>query len=347
MTTYLIIAAIVLIGVLIFQISKANEYVAQLRGEDEAHYESDVINGRMWLVFGFVFLIGVFWSAWEFKDRFLPEAASVHGKWIDSMFNTTLFFTGIIFVLTHIALFYFAWKYRQKKGKVGYYYPENNKLEMWWTIIPAIVLTILVVIGLYNWFRIMGPAPANAREVEITGKQFNWLIRYPGKDGKLGKKEFNLIDDVNSVGINFNDNAALDDIMTNELHFEVNQPYLLRINARDVIHSVGLNHFRIKMDAMPGIPTHFWFIPDITTDEMRKKTNNPDFNYEMNCDMICGKGHSAMKAMVYVDTPEQYQAWLAKQPSFFDSAIKGADEEKKFKPAMASAVTSPVSQSKL
>lgn len=346
MTVLLILFTIFLIGVLIFQISKANEYIATLRGEDKTHLESDSMNGKIWLVFGILFLVGVIWSTFHFMGRFLPESASEHGRWIDSMFNTTLFFTGIIFILTHIALFYFAWRYRQRKGKVAYYYPENNRLEMLWTIIPAVVLTALVVVGLYNWFRIMGPAPANAKVVEITGKQFNWLFRYPGNDGKLGKREFHLIDDVNSVGIDFSDKNALDDVMPNELHFEVNQPYLLKIHARDVIHSVGLNHFRIKMDAMPGIPTHFWFTPTITTDEMRIKTNNPNFNYEMNCDMICGKGHAAMKAMVYVDTHEQYQAWLAKQPSFYETSIKGTDEEKKFvKPSVAGVAGSSVHSS--
>ncbi len=341
MTIYLIIAAVILFGILLFQIAKLNEYVAQIRGEEKANYDTDALNGKLWVVFGVLFLVIATWSAIHFSDRYLPESASEHGHWIDSMFNTTLLLTGIVFFLTHIALFYFAWKYSSKKGKVAYYYPENNKLEMLWTIIPAATLTVLIVIGLYNWFRIMGPAPDTAREVEITGRQYNWFIRYPGKDGELGKKQFNLIDDVNSLGLDFNDQKALDDVMTNELHFEVNKPYILRIGSRDVIHSVGLNHFRIKMDAMPGIPTHFWFTPTITTDEMRKKTNNPNFNYEMNCDMLCGKGHSAMKAMVYVDTHEQYQAWLAKQPSFYETAIKGTDEEKKFnKPSLANVVTS-------
>ncbi|GDX51929.1 cytochrome c oxidase subunit II [Bacteroidota bacterium] len=338
MTTYLVIAALLLIGMLVVQISKANEYINTLRGED-AELDTDKINGVLWLIFTILFLVGIVWSTWYFSPLFLPESASEHGHWIDTMFNITLILTGIVFVLTQAALGWFAWKYHGKKGKLGFYYPENNKLEMIWTVVPAIALTILVVVGLYYWFRITGPASADARVVEITGKQFNWLVRYPGPDGKLGTNNWKLIDETNAVGIDFNNKDGLDDVMPTELHFEVNKPYLLKIGARDVIHDVGLPHFRIHMDAMPGLPTHFKFTPTITTDEMKKKTNNPNFDYELCCDYLCGKGHSAMKMMVYVDTKEQYQAWLQKQKSFYETAIKGTDEEKKFKVAATGTVS--------
>jgi cytochrome c oxidase subunit 2 len=327
MTTYLVTAALILIGILVVQISKSNEYINTLRGDD-AELDTDKINGNLWLIFTVLFLVGIFWSAWHYAPLFLPESASEHGHWIDTMFNITLILTGIVFVLTQAALGYYSWKYHAKKNNLGFYYPENNKLEMIWTVIPAIVLTVLVVIGLYYWFRITGPAPANAKVVEITGKQFNWLVRYPGPDGKLGTNDWRLIDETNSVGIDFTNKDGLDDIMPGELHFEVNQPYMLKIGSRDVIHDVGLNHFRIKMDAMPGLPTHFKFTPTITTDEMKKKTNNPNFDYELCCDYLCGKGHSAMKMMVYVDTHAQYEEWLKKQKSFFNTAIKGTDAEK-------------------
>ncbi len=344
MTTYLVLAALLLIGILVVQISKSNEYINTLRGED-AELDTDKINGNLWLIFTILFLVGIFWSAWHYSPLFLPESASEHGHWIDLMFNITLVLTGIVFVATQIALGWFSWKYHAKKGKLGFYYPENNKLEMLWTVVPAIVLTLLVVVGLYYWFRITGPASPDARVVEITGKQFNWLVRYPGIDGKLGNSNWKLIDETNSVGMDFNDQKALDDIMPNELHFEVNKEYILKIGSRDVVHDVGLNHFRIKMDAMPGLPTHFKFTPTITTDEMKKKTNNPEFNYEMSCDYLCGKGHSAMKMMVYVDTKDQYEAWLKTQKSFYEIAIKGTPEEAANKLAATSLSAPPKKES--
>src|SRR5690606_25975842 len=118
-----------------------------------------------------------------------------------------------------------------------------------WTTIPAITLATLVAIGLKNWFTMTSEAPEDAQVVEIVGKQFNWIIRYPGKDGQLGKRDFRKINDANNVlGLDWNDKANHDDIIVEngELHLVVNKPVKLIINSRDVVHDVGLPHFRMK-----------------------------------------------------------------------------------------------------
>lgn len=329
-TSVLVVLAIALFALVIFQLAKTTEFVAMLRGDEKTRLESDRINARLMIVFMVAGMIALFWSVGYFKKYMILNAASVHGEWIDSMFNVTLFFTGIVFVLTQIALFYFAWRYKHKQGRKALYYPENNKLEMWWTVIPAIVLTTLVVIGLYRWFQITGPEPKDSYVVEITGKQFNWMLRYPGKDGKLGNNQFEYITEGNGVGIDFNDPNSKDDFMPNEMHLVVNKPVLLKIKSRDVIHDVGIPWFRVKMDAVPGITTRFWFTPTVTTKDMAKKTGNPDFIYEIACDQLCGKGHFGMKGTVVVETQEEFDKWAASQPSFYETVIKGTDEEKKF-----------------
>jgi cytochrome c oxidase subunit 2 len=179
----------------------------------------------------------------------------------------------------------------------------------------------LVVIGLKNWITITSPAPKDAQIVEVVGKQFNWLIRYPGKDGVLGKRDFRKINDENNVlGLDWNDKDNKDDIISQngELHIVVNKPVKLIIGSRDVIHDVGLPHFRMKMDAVPGIATTIWFTPRYTTAEMKVKTNNPDFVYEISCDQMCGKGHYSMRGTVIVETQAEHDAWLAKQQSYWD-----------------------------
>jgi cytochrome c oxidase subunit 2 len=329
-TSVLVILAIVMFALVIFQLAKTTEFVAILRGEDKTRLESDRINSRLMVVFLVAGMAALFWSVAYFKKHMILESASVHGEWIDSMFNVTLLFTGVAFVLTQIALFYFAWRYKHTKDRKALYYPENNKLEMWWTIIPAMVLTTLVVIGLYRWFQITGPEPKDSNVVEITGKQFSWMLRYPGKDGKLGENSFEYITEGNGVGIDFNDPRSRDDFMPSEMHLVVNRPVLLRIKARDVIHDVGIPHFRVKMDAVPGITTRFWFIPTITTEEMRKKTGNPDFTYEIACDQLCGTGHFGMKGTIVVESQEEYDKWTSTQKSFYESGIQGTAEEKKF-----------------
>jgi cytochrome c oxidase subunit 2 len=229
------------------------------------------------------------------------------------MLMWTIIITGIVFLLTQVTLFWFAFKYQEKENRQAYFYPHNNRLEVIWTVIPAITLTILVGLGLYYWFQITGEAPKNSMVVEVTGKQFNWEFRYPGKDGTFGKKYYKDINEAegNPLGQIWTDPANHDDLYTTgEMHIVVGKPVKLIIGAKDVIHDVGLVHFRMKMDAVPGIPTSMWFTPKYTTRQMREKYG-PEFNYEISCDQICGKGHFSMRGTIVVESQAEYNAWLA------------------------------------
>ncbi len=321
---------VVIVLIIVVQIAKITEFSAMLKGEGNAERESNQINGFLLLITMVVGLPLLIWSAWVFRDIFLPEAASEHGPKIDSMFNWTTFWTGIVFVITQILLFWYSFRYKNKrKDQRAYWFPHSTKLEVIWTVVPSIVLTILVVMGINRWYEITGPAPEDAIIIEVTGKQFDWMIRYPGKDGKLGSKDFRKITPSNQLGQIWSDKANHDDIIVNELHLPLNKPVLIKIHARDVLHSFFLPHFRVKMDAVPGMPTQFWFTPTKTTATMREITGNEEFNYELACAELCGKGHFSMRKLVFVDTEEEYNEWLAKQPSFYESSIKGTDEEKK------------------
>jgi cytochrome c oxidase subunit 2 len=221
-----------------------------------------------------------------------------------------------VFFITQILLFWFAYKYQYSEKRKAYYFPHNNNLELIWTVVPAIFLTVLVGFGLFYWFRITGDAPKDSLVVEVTGKQFGWIFRYPGKDNVFGKKYFRNISDNknNQLGLLWDDPASHDDIVVgNTIYLIVGKPVKLVINSRDVIHDVGLAHFRMKMDAVPGTPTTMWFTPKFTTAEMKKRTGNPDFVYELSCDQMCGKGHFSMRGVVEVVTPEEFILWKAKQ----------------------------------
>jgi cytochrome c oxidase subunit 2 len=303
----------------VFQIAKAAEYVGVLRGEEKTRKQTNRINAFLLLAFLILGLIGVVYCNEILKGRILGEPASDHGERIDKMLWITTAVTGIVFFLTQIALFWFSFKYQEKEGRKAFYYPHNNKLEVIWTVIPAIALTVLVGFGLYYWFQITGEAPKDAQIVEVTGKQFGWEFRYPGKDGVLGRKYYKEINEAksNPLGQIWTDKANHDDIyVTQEVHVVVNKPVKFVIYAKDVIHDVGLVHFRMKMDAVPGIPTTMWFTPKFTTAEMKKKYG-PDFNYEISCDQMCGAGHFSMRGVVVVETEAEYKAWLAgKQPQY-------------------------------
>ncbi len=317
MTMFLTIAVIVLIFVVIFQIAKASEYVSILKGEEVARKQNNKINGFLMVAFLVLGMIGVWYcNKLYYGKTLLPQgSASVEGERVDSMLWITLIVTGVVFIITHIILFWFAYKYQESEKRKVYFFPHNNKLEVIWTIIPAIVLTVLVVIGLRNWFLFTGDAPKNAQVVEVTGKQFNWIFRYPGKDGVFGKKYFKNINDAdNLLGQVWDDQMGHDDVVQTQTMYVVKgRPVKLIIGSRDVIHDVGLSHFRMKMDAVPGIPTTLWFTPKYTTKEMKEKTNNPAFVYEISCDQMCGNSHYSMKGIIEVVDQEEYDVWMAKQ----------------------------------
>lgn len=319
MSGYLAVLVVVLIFIVIFQIAKASEYVSILKGEKKAREQSNRINGFLLIAFLVLGLIGVYYCNDLLKGKILGESASEQGEGVDTLIYVTLAITGIVFVVTQVALFWFAFKYQEKEGRKAFYFPHNNKLEVIWTVIPAIALTVLVAFGLKHWFQLTSEAPKDAAVVEVTGKQFNWIFRYPGKDGALGRRDIKNIDPSagNELGLDWNDPLNKDDFMPTELHLVVGKPVKFIIGSRDVIHDVGLPHFRMKMDAVPGIPTTLWFTPKYTTKQMKEKTGNPDFTYEISCDQMCGSGHYSMRGVIVVETQAEYDKWVAAQKSTY------------------------------
>jgi cytochrome c oxidase subunit 2 len=322
MTDIFLIAILIMIFVIIFQIAKASEYVSVLKGEEKSRKQHNKINAFLLISFLILGLIGVWWCNDMFygKTLFPQGAASEQGEKIDLMLYITIGVTGVVFFITQVLLFWFAFKYQEKDDNKAFYFPHNNKLELLWTTVPAIFLTVLVVFGLKYWFKMTGDAPANSVVVEVTGHQFGWEFRYPGADGILGKKDYKLTSGSNPLGVDFSDSASHDDIhVSGTMHIPVGLPIKLVINSQDVIHDVGLPHFRMKMDAVPGIPTTLWFTPLYTTDSMKIKTGNPNFVYELSCDQMCGKGHFSMRGVIIVDTKADYDKWLASQKSEYST----------------------------
>lgn len=358
MTSLIVLICILLITIVLVQIGKVYELTNVIKGEKQVLRDNSKWNGWFSLAFLVLFLTGVFWSAWDFKNVMLGygphESASEHGKLLDEIFLVTLVLTGIVFVLTHIALFWFAYKYRWQEGRKAKFIPHDNRLEIWWTAIPAVVMTVLVVRGLNAWNTVMADVKEGEdyMEIEATAQQFGWTIRYPGPDGKIGTRDYKKTTGANTLGIDFTDPKSWDDVVPGqELYLPLGKKVRVRIIAKDVLHNFYLPQHRVKMDAVPGLPTYFVFTPSKTTAEYRNELrkypeynepfdpadpNGPKrwekFDYELACAELCGKGHYSMRRVLKIVSPEEYEAWYKQQKSFYLTEMRGkADDPNKDK----------------
>ncbi len=347
---------LLLIVIIIIQLGKVRNLASVIRGEARVERQNNDRTAMSLMVFMVVFLVFCVASAMYYKDSMLGygplQPASAHGGDIDYLFNVTLFFTGIVFIITHIILFWYSWKYRERDNADVKFFVHSTKLEMIWTAIPAVVMTFLVVQGLMVWNDVMtdiGP-DEEYLEIEATGYQFAWDIRYPGPDGILGEKNYRKIDlAVNPLGMDWLDDNALDDIVIDgsaEIVLPVDTKVRVKISAKDVLHNFYLPHFRVKMDAIPGLPTYFIFTPITTTEEYRQQLKgHPDwevpydptdpeskmkweeFNYELACAELCGKGHYSMRRVLKIVTKEEYAEWAAAQKSTYFSSIRNQESD--------------------
>lgn len=337
---------ILLIGLIAIQIGRVSELATQIRGVRESQLETNRFHSIFGLVFMAVFLIATVVSAIYYAPTSLYHGpvlpASEHAGAIDYLFDVTLFFTGIVFIVCHIFLFYYGWRYRARENTKAIYWSHNDKLEMVWMGIPAVVMTFLVIQGIVTWNNTMTDIPANwvlgkdYIEMEGTGQQFAWILRHPGVDNQLGNRDFKMIDNAsNPLGQDWSDKRNHDDFMPDVMYLPVNVPVRVRITSKDVLHNFYLPQHRVKMDAVPGMPTYFKFTPIITTDEMRQKLSqdkawqepyagDPEkkrwemFDYELACAELCGKGHYSMRRVIKVVTMEEYLKWLGEQKPYYN-----------------------------
>ncbi|MBA3681345.1 MAG: cytochrome c oxidase subunit II [Bacteroidetes bacterium] len=340
---FLVLLAIVLLVIAGHQLLRVIELSRGLKKTKEWQITETDNNmmGKAMLTFMIFFFLFFFWQVNRWMDRSLPPSASEHGVKIDMLWDYNMYLITVVFIITNFFLFWFAYKYRGLKTTKASFITHNNKLEMAWTIIPAVVLAFIIIFGLKFWNEIMEDAKdPNRVVVELYAKQFDWSARYAGKDGKLGETDYRQIDGSNAMGMDTTDAAGFDDIanIKNEFHIPVNREIELVMRSRDVIHSAYLPHFRAQMNCVPGMITTFKFKPTKTTVEMKndpyvvkmmaginaqraKFGKDPvEFDYLLLCNKICGASHYNMQMNVIVDTEADYNAWMAKQ-KVFKSAV--------------------------
>jgi cytochrome c oxidase subunit 2 len=303
---------------------KAYELTRSIQGKEKGinwHRVQAVLLGTV-LVVG---LYGAYWSYTTQGAMVNFISGSVHGEKIDFLFKITVIVTTIVFVITHLLLFGFAVRYAGSEKRKAYFYPHNNTIERLWTIAPAIVLTVMVLLGFFTWRGITNISDSdqkNALQIEVTGEQFKWSLRYSGEDNQIGTRNYKLISPTNGLGIDFTDKKSWDDRLAGDIVLPLNRSVRFTIGSKDVLHSFYVPTFRVQMNAVPGMPTNFQFTPKYTTAEMREKLNDPKFDYILLCAKICGAGHYNMQVKVRVVSEKEYQEWLTKQPLYYNDDVK-------------------------
>jgi len=302
------------------------------------------LNG--WLLLGFMgFVYGLMiYSLIGYKDVLLPQlSASAEGHHIDVLFKLTMGLILIVQFIIQFVLFYFSFKYRGINNRKAYFFADSHKLETIWTVIPTIVLSGLIIYGLWTWNEIMDSSDSkDPLIVELYAKQFQWEARYAGQDNELGNANVRFIEGVNTMGVDFSDKNASDDIplvvsegnFVKELHIPKDRKVIFKLRSQDVLHSAYMPHFRAQMNCVPGMVTELAFTPTVTTAEMRlnedtqakfehinvirkeKGEEAVEFDYLLLCNKICGSSHYNMQLKIIVDEQADFNKWLATQKTF-------------------------------
>ena len=245
----------------------------------------------------------------------LPALASAHGGQIDSLIGWIHVFMLVLFVGWGGFIAYCLVRFRASRHPVADYTGVTSHVSTYSEIGVVVVEAVLLIgFAIPLWAARVDERPpeSEALVIQVTGEQFAWNIHYAGPDGVFGRTDINLIDlQTNPLGLDRSDPAAMDDVTTvNQLYLPVNTPIIVMLRTKDVIHSFGVPELRVKQDAIPGLTAPVWFVPTVTTAEMRTRTGNPEFQYEIACAQLCGLGHYRMRGFVTIQTAEEFQQWM-------------------------------------
>jgi cytochrome c oxidase subunit II len=247
----------------------------------------------------------------------MPPAASAHAGEIDQMLVLVHWLMLVLFVGWGAFFLYVLVRFRRGANPKANYLGAKGKLSKGLEVAVAVVEVVLLVFyAIPAWARRVQnlPSESEAVVVRVVGQQFAWEVHYPGPDGKFGRTDVKLVSADNPLGLDRSDPDAKDDFNSeNQLHVQVNRPVLVHLSSKDVIHSFGLYEMRVKQDAVPGLQIPVWFIPTVSTVEMRARTGKADFDYEIACSQLCGLGHFRMRGFVVVDSADDYQKFIADQ----------------------------------
>ena len=317
------------------------------KGDQAATPKENNINGWLMLVLmGFLYALMI-WSMYGAKDVLLPQlSASLEGEDIDKLFKISMTLILVVQFILQFLIFFFSWKYRGIKGRKALFFADSHKLELWWTVTPAIVLAGLIIYGLWTWNKVMDTSNIeNPLVIELYAKQFQWEARYAGEDQVLGDANVRFIEGTNTMGVDMTDKNAADDValaadpvsFVKELHLPKGRKVLFKLRSQDVLHSAYMPHFRAQMNCVPGMSTEIAFTPSVTTKDMREYPDTKtkfekinelrksegkeavEFDYLLLCNKICGASHYNMQLKIVVVEEAEFDKWMSAQKTLAQS----------------------------
>ena len=254
-------------------------------------------------------------SVWMFMSGrwWFPASISEHGPAYDQQFLLTIIVVGVAFAIAQVALGYAVWRFRDTGGGVRAIYSHgNNRLEIVWTVVTAVVFITLALLGQRVWYNLHMREPAkDAAVVRVTAQQFQWNFHYAGADGKFGKIDPKKINDgsLNYIGLDDADPASADDAVVQTLVVQVNRPVELMLSSRDVTHSFWVPQLRYKQDAVPGMDIPSYFTP------------NTVGRFEIACAELCGQQHYKMRAYMLVLPDDEYNSLIVLPQAQFQARV--------------------------
>ncbi len=329
MLTLFYIFIAIAVGVSFWQITRVMNLRNVIANDSDNNKQGKIALGFMVLLYAMMI-----YCLLAMNVLMLPESASIEGEHDDTLFNTTFILIGIVQFIMQFLIFFFTYKYRGKKERKALFFSDSHKLELIWTIIPAITIVLLIGYGLWQWNNVMYVGDdENPIVIEVYSQQFRWDARYAGADNELGLGNVNFIDinKQNTLGIDMSDPKAQDDKQVTELYLPKGKKVLFKFRSQDVLHSAYMPHFRAQMNCVPGMVTQFAFTPKFTTEEMRqnpevvaktkginkiRQANGEDpyvFDFLLLCNKICGASHYNMQMKITVVEENEYKIWVGEQ----------------------------------
>jgi len=234
---------------------------------------------------------------------------------MDDTVSLTFIVTGFVFVCVNAFVVLCIIRYRARAGSRAAYEPENRKLEWWLVGLTTVGVSAMLAPGLFVWAKFVDP-PQDAAVVEVFARQWNWMFRFPGEDGKLGTVDASHVGADNPFGMNPADPNGQDDVLIANpiVHLRLDQPVKFLLRSIDVLHNFTVPQFRAKMDMVPGMVSHVWLTPTRTG------------TFDLLCEELCGIGHFAMRGSVVVDQPQVFDEWLRNQPTFAQTRSNGGGD---------------------